>query len=264
MVVITAGTSALAGTIHLTNGEIIRGKIVGVSSSVVTIQPLGMSGSMQVPLIEILDVEMDSGEQIYRTQLQRVRAGIGQETRRSAEARIQARQDTAPILEVPKGEAFEEVEATGPALSFAGAYDSPFFGFSLRYPASWERKQEGPAYLTFQDPRQEASGIWRFNVTVFERFDTDINELKKQVRQELSEHEEYKVLQKGHVLVAGLQGERTSGLFERDGLFIRHDVLIVENRRGHILMLHFFIPGGNANTAPEVDAVLRSIQLRNS
>jgi hypothetical protein len=63
------------------------------------------------------------------------------------------------------------------------------------------------------------------------------------------------------VKISRWDAERTSGMFEKDGVRIRHEQLIIDGPFSRLFLLHFFAPGYGEGDVPEFEAVIRSLDI---
>lgn len=257
---------ARAGTVYLMNGEEIDGDVLDVSVDSVTIRVGG--GRVSYPLREVRDVEIRPGASIYERKLKDAldRAKQAKEAERAAKAtQNQPKKPPAPL---PVGNAphliTPDVAPTQVDMGRSGIlFDNDRYRFALHYPATLQQGEPEPAFLTFQDLRGVAQ--WSFNVTYFGDEDSvDWDNLRARSQAELDRlTPHYRALRRSTIGIGRFNVERTTGFYERANHAIRHDQLIAPTSRG-VLVFNFFSPGAStdANGVPDVEAVIRSIELK--
>jgi hypothetical protein len=270
-----AAPRAEAGTIYLLNGEEIDGEIVAIDAEEVTIK--FHNGNVKINLREVRDVELRPGESIWQTQVQRAleasRRKMAEESARKLAARLGAQAGAAaPAL---GGEAAPPVRSSlappsaPPSFeeslrNFVGKLASERWGFAIRYPGSWQAGEAEDGFFTFHDPRDAARAMWSFDVTAFDDFEADFTTVAERAARELEALDGYRFRSRSRpVRIDHQDGERTVGVYEKDGRAIRHDQVIVKTRRG-VLLIHFFSPGAPLDDGgvPDVEGVIASIELR--
>ncbi len=259
-----------AANVVLMNGEEIHGELLEVSTDEVVLRIGG--GLVRVALRDVQDVRLNSGESVWeqelRVAIRKSRDALRHEAtaRLAAELERRAREGSAAATKAAEhGDEGQVVApaATGTRLRFSGRFRSPHSGLALRYPLQWQVEQPEPGYITFRDPRPDAVGIWRFNVTVFDRVETDLAEVTKTAHEELARLSNYRTVRTERVRVGVHPGEHTVGMYEDVSGTVRHDQVVIETQR-NVIVLEFFTPGYPSadGEVPEVAAVLASLELR--
>lgn len=257
---------AAAGVVELRNGEEIRGEILDVTALEVSVRVAG-GGLVRLRLEQVRDIRLDSGESVFSPRMREARRRLaeqrrfrGEERRPGGASRPRHPARAEPVPPAPASD-------TGDRLSLGASYRSQMHAFALRFPSGWSAKQTQTDYYTFQPKslpgsKPEGESHWRFNITVFEAFEATVEDVKEATATELEGIDGYRTVLRRTIRVAGRQGERSSGLFRRGKLEIRHEQVIVPAWRERVLLLNFFFPGRKAGTSPEVDAVLRSLRVQ--
>jgi hypothetical protein len=267
-----------AATVYLLNGNQIDGKLVFVGTEYVTldIAKAGKAQYLKIPHREIADIQVESGESVYKRELEAARKKVREELRLEAEAKKRLAQEAAGLAAqpatgptaAPKNEPAPPPVEKAPELAeieFTGFYEERLLGFSLKYPVRWGTPTRiGHGYWEFRDKTAAGGGVWSFNVTFFERaFEVQggVDELMKLSYAQLDAQKSYVSLRRGPHLGLPTRAERASGYFRRKDMIIRHEQLIVELRSGNLLIFHFFAPGAPEGLVPEFEAVIKSLKL---
>lgn len=265
--------AAYAGTIYLLNGEEIDGEIVDVGADEVTIKY--RFGNMRINLREVRDIELRAGESIWETKIREAlevsRRKAAEDSARLLEEKLRRRGvDPHATAAVPSPWPVEpppapRVEPPRPAARmFANVFESEAWGFKIRYPRNWEAREEAPGFFTFRDPRDASRTSWSFDVTAFDAIEASYERVAAEARAQLERLPGYRFEARGMTLdLWRLGGERTVGVYEKDGRAIRHDQVLLKTRRG-TLLLHFFSPGAplEAGGVPDVEGVLTAMEVR--
>jgi hypothetical protein len=271
---------ARAGTIYLLNGEEIDGEIVGCDAEEVTLKY--RFGQQRINLREIRDVEFRPGESLWEG---RVREALDASRKRAAEesarrlAEKLAGQTATPTppptpLPVPPVEPppprpkpdYQPPPIAPPEeivkRTFGSTLESSEWGFTVHYPAGWAAREEEKDFFTFRDPRDTARTMWSFDLTAIGDYEADYSTVVERATLELDAIGRYHVKARRPVRIGRIEGQRTTGVFEKDGRAVRHDQVIVHIRRG-VLVIHFFSPGAplDESGVPDVEGVLAALEL---
>ncbi|MFC1706112.1 hypothetical protein ACFL59_04710 [Planctomycetota bacterium] len=254
VVVALAGLSE-AGTVHMANGDVVRGEIVDLDAEYVTVlvKSGSSAGRTRIRLSEVSDILLDSGQSIFKKDISELIKRVQPKSAAPGEGGQQTSKSQSEDEDPGK-------QADKVFVEFSGTYSDMLHGFRLSYPNKWGKpKPLAMNYLVFQDPR--AGGFWSFNVTIFERFETTFADLAKTAKGELKSHSEYRVLSRSNWASkrGDLNGERTRGWITGDDRTIRHEQLIVETDTGILLMLNLFSASAGEGPVPEFEAVIRSL-----
>jgi hypothetical protein len=269
------GVPAGAATVLLLNGEEIDGELLEVSPREVTMR-IG-TGIVRIELRQVKDVRLASGESIWarelRTAIKRNREDLrresaerlAEELRRKAGGGVDAAGtgQAAPDPGAGEGQAEARLDgATAGGVAFSGRFHEGIYGISVHHPLEWDADSPQEGYFTFSDPRPDAVGIWRFNITVFDALESDMDEVVATATQELETLAHYEVSRRDRVRIGLHLAQHTVGMFDLDGRVIRHDQVIIETRL-RVFVLQFFAPGyvSSEGEVPEFTAVLRSLEL---
>ncbi|GIW73422.1 MAG: hypothetical protein KatS3mg102_2964 [Planctomycetota bacterium] len=269
-----AAGSAAAATVELLNDERIEGELLDVDAVEVTLRV--KSGIVRIPLRDVRDVRLASGELAWEHRLRRAIERTRQQLRAEAERRlVEGLREASGSRRGPAAEA-SGAEAGGSAARlfgappaganrFAGLFEDEDHGIRLRYPGHWAVERPAPGYFTFRDPRPDATGSWSFNLTVFDRVEVDFSGLTERARLVLEHLPDYHVARRGEgqLGAGGYRAEHTVGLYDDGaGRVIRHDQVVIEARRA-LVVFEFFSPGvvQTEGELAEVQSVLASLEL---
>ncbi|RME75004.1 MAG: hypothetical protein D6776_04115 [Planctomycetota bacterium] len=266
--------AARAATVVLLNGEEVQGELLDVEPSELTLR-VGR-GLVHIELRQVRDVLLAGGESVWERRL-RTALRESREAGRRRRAGQLARALEAAAAETPGPAASDRPDETatrgaarridlppqpGEQLSFSGHFRDEQSGIALRFPLGWEAKREDEGFWTFRDPRPDAVGIWRFDLTLFDRVEEPYDVVAPAARRQLEQLAHYRIARRETVQLGLFLGEHIVGLYDHDGVVVRHDQVVIESRR-HVVVFMFFTPG-HAETddeVPEVAAVLRSVEF---
>jgi hypothetical protein len=264
---------ASAGTVYLQNGEEIDGEVTGVDAEQVTLKY--KNGTMRIALREVQDIEFRPGESIWEDAVKKALENSRRREREEAQRRLLAKysdQGTKPPQPQSEPPPQPQTRFVPPPIvppeitvrGFTGLFESREWGFTIHFPAAWEAREAERGFFTFRDPRDAARAVWSFDVTAFDELEADYATIVDRARKMLDGLPSYEVRTRGkHLTIGRCEGERTTGMFQRDGRVVRHDQVIVKTRRG-VLVFHFFSPGAPSGESgvPDVESVIGAMEVR--